>query len=89
MHDPSEAEHDQRRRWWMNIAFVGIAFLNAAQLWFIGVHGWNWLAVITIVVAGVPLGLAVKVYELRFKMARAEREQLLRELPKRRQLELW
>jgi len=88
MHDPSEAEHDRVRRRWMNIAFVLIGLLTTGQVWFIGVHGWDWLAVINLIAAGVPLGLTVKVVELRFKMARDERRRMLRGLPQRRQVEL-
>lgn len=83
MHDPSEAEHDRVRRRVMNIAFVVIALLNAGQLHFIGVHGWDWLRVVLLAIAAAPTGLAIKVYELRFKMAQEERAQLLRELPAR------
>ena len=85
MHDPSEAEHDQVRRRWMNIAFVGIAGLTGGQLWFVGVHGWDWLVAISLIVAGIPLGLTVKVVELRFKMAPAERRQVLAAVTRRRQ----
>lgn len=88
MHDPSEAAHDRVRRRWMNIAFVSLAVLTTSQLCFTGVHGWDWLAIINLIVAGVPLGLTVKVVELRFKMARDERRQLLRTVPRRRQAEL-
>ena len=54
MHDPSEAEHDRTRRRWMNVAFVVILLLNLAQLHWIGVHGWNWLGVILLIVAAMP-----------------------------------
>src|SRR5712672_1834203 len=87
MHDPSEAEHDRVRRRWMNIAFIGIVLLNIVQSRAAKIHGWEWLEALLLAVAAVPLGIEVKVFELRFKMAREEREQLLGELPKRRQLE--
>ena len=78
MHDPSEAEHDRLRRRVMNIAFVVIVLLNAAQLRYVGA---DWRCVLLLIIAAVPAGLAVKVFELRFKMAREERRQVLRELP--------
>lgn len=78
MHDPSEAAHDQVRRRAMNAAFVIVALLNAAQLRYVGGH---WLSILLIIVAAMPAGIAVKAFELRFKMARAERRQVLRELP--------
>ena len=87
MHDPSEAEHDRTRRRWMNVGFVVIALLNLAQLHWIGVHGWNWLGVVLLIIAAMPLGLAVKVFELRFKMAASERRLVLRELPTRRKMD--
>ena len=87
MHDPSEAEHDRTRRRWMNVAFVVILLLSLAQLRWIGVHGWNWLGVALLVVAAMPLGLAVKVFELRFKMAAAERRLVLHELPTSRKID--
>ncbi len=78
MHDPSEAEHDRVRRRVMNIAFVAIVLLNAAQLRYVGA---DWRRVLLLIVAAGPAGLAVKIFELRFKMAREERRQVLRELP--------
>jgi hypothetical protein len=87
MHDPSEAEHDRTRRRWMNVGFVVIALLNVAQLFWIGVHGWNWLGVVLLIIAAMPLGLVVKVFELRFKMAASERLLVLRELPTRRKID--
>lgn len=81
MFDPSEAAHDRVRRRAMNAAFVVIALLNAVQLRFVGVAGWDWLRVLLLVIAAVPAGVAVKVFELRFKMAREERRRALRELP--------
>jgi hypothetical protein len=81
MHDPSEAEHDRVRRRLMNVAFFVIALLNAAQLRYVGAHGWDWLRVLLLIVAAIPAGLAVKIFELRFKMADAERRQVIRELP--------
>jgi hypothetical protein len=81
MFDPSEAEHDRRRRWLMNAAFIVIVLLIAAQLRYVGIHGWDWLNAGLMMLAAIPAGLAVKVIELRFKMAEAERRQVLRELP--------
>ena len=81
MHDPSEAAHDRTRRRWMNVAFVVILSASAAQLRWVGLHGWDWLGTVLSIVAAVPLGLVVKVFELRFKMAAAERRAVLRELP--------
>ncbi len=87
MHDPSEAQHDRIRRRLMNGAFVAILLLNLAQLRWIGVCGWDWLRVLFLIVAAAPLGLTVKVFELRFKMAAEERRRVLRELPQRRKIE--
>jgi hypothetical protein len=78
MHDPSEVEHDRVRRRLMNIAFVVIALLNAAQLRYGGGH---WLSILLLVIAAIPAGLTVKIFELRFKMAHEERRQILREIP--------
>ena len=86
MFDPSEAAHDRTRRRWMIVGLVGIALLELGQVAWIGVRGWEWLVVVFLVVAGAPLGMAVKVFELRFKLAHAERTELLRGLPRRRQL---
>ena len=86
MHDPSEATHDRVRRHTMNIAFIVIVFLNFLQWhWVTPVRGWDWLSVALFIIAAAPLGLAVKVFELRFKMARNERRRALRELPSRKQ----
>src|SRR5260221_8581872 len=87
MHDPSEAEHDRTRRRWMNVAFVIITLLSLAQLHWIGAHGWDWLSVALLIIATMPLGLNVKVFELRFKMAAAERRLVLRELPTSRKID--
>ena len=87
MHDPSEAGQDRVRRRLMNAAFVAILLLNLAQLHWIGVHGWDWLQVLLLIVAAAPLGLSVKIFELRFKMATEERRLVLRELPQRRKIE--
>ena len=87
MHDPSEAAHDRVRRRAMNIAFVVIVLLNVGQLKLVGVHGWGWLSVLLIVIAAAPLGIAIKVFELRFKMATTERVRMLGELPVRKKAE--
>lgn len=87
MYDPSEAVHDRVRRRAMNIAFAVIALLNAAQLRAVGVHGWDWLRVTLLAVAAMPLAMGVRIFELRFKMAREERARMLRELPARKQTE--
>jgi len=42
----------------------------------------GWPNVVLLIVAAMPLGLAVKIFELRFKMAAMERQAVLRELPK-------
>lgn len=81
MHDPSEAAHDRVRRRCMNVAFVVIAVLSAMQLRYFGGH---WLSILLFVIAAMPAGVAVKIFELRFKMARNERRQVLRELPARK-----
>ena len=71
MFDPSEAEHDRRRRWIMNAAFVVVVVLNFF------VRG-SWVALI----AAMPAAMAVRAFELRFKMARSEWRQVFGELPK-------
>ena len=83
MHDPSEAEHDRRRRRLMNVAFVVILLLNVVQLHWVGLRGADWLSAFLLILAAVPLGLAVKVFELRFKMTTVERRRVLGELPGR------
>ncbi len=86
MHDPTEAAHDRARRWLMNLAFVMIVVANIVQWKLVGIHGWReWLSVLLLAVAALPLALAVKVFELRFKMAAPERQLALRELPAKRQ----
>jgi len=87
MHDPSEAEHDRRRRLLMNLAFGGIAVVTALQWYWLGVRGGEWLLVAMLIVAAVPAGLAAKVFELRFKMACEERRRMLREIPTGKQVE--
>src|ERR1035437_8730992 len=87
MHDPSEAAHDRLRRRLMNVAFVLILAITLAQFHWVSLHGWDWLSAVLLIVAGAPLGLGVKVFELRFKMAAAERRRVLRELPMRRKIE--
>ena len=87
MHDPSEAAHDRTRRRCMNVAFVAIVFVTVANLHWVGVHGWNWVTAALLIVAAMPLGLGVKVFELRFKMAAAERRLVLGELPGRKKIE--
>jgi hypothetical protein len=81
MYDPTEELHDRVRRSVINIAFVVIVLLNVAQLRLVGVHGWDWLSVLLMVIAAAPLGIAMRVLELRFKMATEERERMLSELP--------
>lgn len=87
MHDPSEAAHDRTRRRCMNVAFAAIVLVTVAHLHWVGVHGWNWITVALLIVAAMPLGLAVKIFELRFKMATAERRVVLRELPDGKKIE--
>lgn len=77
MADPTEEWHDRVRRRLMNLAFVIIALAN------VFVRG-PWLSVLLLVIAAMPAGVAVKLFELRFKMARDERRQVLRELPARK-----
>jgi hypothetical protein len=88
MYDPSEAAHDRTRRRLMNVAFLTILLVTIAQLHWGDPHGRTWLGAILLIIAGVPLGLTVKIFELRFKMAAAERRTVLRELPARRKIEL-
>ncbi len=86
--DPSEAAHDRTRRRLMNVAFVVILLATLAQLHWGDPHGRTWLGAFLMMAAGVPLGLTVKIFELRFKMAAVERRAVLRELPARRKIEL-
>jgi hypothetical protein len=88
MHDPSEAAHDRTRRRWMNVAFVGILTATVGQFHWLVLRGWDWLGAALLIVAAIPLGLAVKIFELRFKMAAAERRLVLRELPRSRKIGL-
>ena len=83
MHDPSEALHDRVRRRCMNIAFVVIVVLLLLQINLIGLHGVDWLGVILLAVAAAPLAMAIRIFELRFKMATGERSRMLGELPRR------
>jgi hypothetical protein len=78
MHDPSEAAHDRVRRRAMNVAFIVIVVLNVLQLRYVGA---DWRRVLLLIIAATPAGLAVKVFELRFKMAANERQQVIGELP--------
>ena len=87
MHDPSEAAHDRVRRRCMNAAFAVILAVTITQVTWIGVHTRDWLGAILACIAAAPLGLAVKVFELRFKMAAAERRLVLRELPNRQKIQ--
>ena len=87
MHDPSEAAHDRVRRRCINLALLAVVLLNALQIRLVGVHGIEWLGVVLLVTAALPLGLAIKVFELRFKMGRDERIRVLRELPRKRKTE--
>jgi hypothetical protein len=88
MYDPSEAVHDRTRRRLMNVIFVVILVATLVQLHWGDPHGITWLGALVLIAAGVPLGLTAKVFELRFKMAAAERRAVLRELPVRRKIEL-
>lgn len=86
MADPTEAEHDRVRRRAMNVGFLVLAALSTAHVLWLGVRGWDWLAVVLLIVAAIPLGLVVKIFELRFKMTTDERRRALAELPARRQV---
>jgi hypothetical protein len=88
LYDPSEARQDRMRRRLMNAAFVLMLVATMAQLHWEQPHPGTWLGAGLLIVAGVPLGLTVKIFELRFKMAAAERRAVLRELPARRKMEL-
>ena len=87
MHDPSEAAHDRVRRWLMNAAFLFIALLLFLQTRWLGWRGWDWLRALLLLIAAMPLAMAVKIFELRFKMAAGERRRALRELPARKKAE--
>lgn len=88
MHDPTETAHDRVRRRVMNVAFLALVAASAGHLFAIGVRGGEWLTVLLLILAAVPLGLVVKVFELRFKMADEERRRALAEVPRSRQLAL-
>jgi hypothetical protein len=87
VHDPGEIQHDRVRRRLMNGAFAAILLLNLAQLHWVGPHGWDWPRTLLLAIASAPLGVSVKVFELRFKMAFDERRLVLRELPQRKKIE--
>lgn len=87
MFDPSEAGHDRVRRRLMNLAFVLVALLAAGDAFLTGLRGADWATAILVAVAAAPLGMAVKIFELRFKMAPEERRQALREIPARKTAE--
>jgi hypothetical protein len=87
MPDPGEAQRDRQRRRWMMVGLLLIAGLNVLDLWLIQPEWRDWCTVLLLAVAAVPLGLAVKVFELRFQMSRDERQQVLREVPARKQAE--
>jgi hypothetical protein len=88
MHDPSEAAHDRTRRRLMNVALVAILLATLGQLHWANPHQRTFLGALLLIVAGIPLGLAIKIFELRFKMAAAECRTVLRELPTRRKTDL-
>jgi hypothetical protein len=87
MHDLSEAAHDRVRRRCMNIAFIIIVALIFVQVRLTGIHGWGWLSAVLLAIAGMPSAMAVKMFELRFKMAREERRHALGDLPAMKQIE--
>jgi hypothetical protein len=70
--DPSELEQDCARRWWMNLAFIvlaaGCVMSGAGVGQFLGI------------VAGLPLGVAIKLAEMRPKVASEEFKLFVREL---------
>ena len=70
--DPSELEQDRARRWWMNIAFVALAGGCAMS----GAGVGQWLGL----VAGLPLGVAIKLAEMRVKVAPEEFKLFVKEL---------
>lgn len=87
MHDPSEAAHDCMRRRWMNAAFMVLLAATLAQFHWVVMRRWDWLGAALLIIAAAPLGLAAKIFELRFKMAATERRLVLRELPTRKKIE--
>lgn len=87
MHDPSEAAHDWTRRRWMNIGFMVLLAATLAQSHWIVLRGWGCLGPGLLIIAAAPLGVAVKIFELRFKMAATERRRVLHELPTRKKIE--
>jgi hypothetical protein len=88
MLDPSEADHDRRRRLIMNVALLVVIALSLPQFIWIRPRGWDWLGVALLVIAAMPAGLGVKLFELRFKMSRKDRHAVLADVPRRRQVEL-
>ncbi len=87
MYDPSEAAQDRVRRRCMNVGFIIILLLSFAQWHFVGVSGWDWVSILLLAVAAAPLAMAVKVFELRFKMATQERRTALSEIPRTKKVQ--
>jgi hypothetical protein len=83
MYDPSEARQDRHRRRLMNAAFLFILLLMIVQWDIVPIHGRDWISITLLMIAAAPLGLGVKIFELRFKMSKLEQRRLLRELPAR------
>jgi hypothetical protein len=86
MFDPSEAAHDRVRRRCMNLGLLLVAALQFGQWRWFGMTGGDWWRAGLLAIAGLPLGVSVRVFELRFKLAAAERRRLLADLPVAAQL---
>ncbi len=82
MDDPSERIHDRRRRWLMNAVLVMILAAVVVQWRSTGLAGWRVLEAVLLVCAGVPLAITPRVWEIRFKMSRAEYREALTQLPR-------
>ncbi len=81
MDDPSERAQDALRRSWMNRFLLLIILLVTGQVMITGLAGARLGQATLLLVAGVPLAICPRVFELRFKMSLAERRQSLAELP--------
>jgi hypothetical protein len=87
MADPSEAAHDRARRAAMHVAFFALVTWAILQSWLAPTPQRGW-TVILFLVAGIPLAFAVRIFELRFKMSRAEWQKVLGELPRATKISL-
>lgn len=88
MPDPTEREHDRIRRRIMNIAFGILLIAGILSSMHRELRIWDGVSGLLVFVAGIPLGLGIKIIELRFKMAGDEWYRVLRDIPFGRRTEL-